>query len=382
MANRLAICLIARDEAANLPRCLGSLAGLDARVYLTDTGSQDYTPEIAASHGAEVRHFPWVNDFSAARNFSISNVPEDWILNLDADDYFPEGEAERIPSFLEGSSKIAFTLAYEVEEGSTPARGFKLFRNRLGIRFEGIIHEYVRNSLARFGPEAVGALPVLLKHTGYSREALARKVNRNLPLLQREWERSRAVADWPQTQYIGKKLAEDLFARGQATEAETMLRELLETMLARGERHATDWQATLLTNLLSHYHETSQDREALLACARFEPVFGDHPLFALYRGVTRMRSGAFPEALDDLDRFEHAALASVGDLSIPRPLLGAELWNYQGICRSALGDAEGAFRVFSKAAAAAPANPEYQTRLKLSSLALSHGTNLEHQTRP
>ena len=60
--------MIARDEAKNLPACLASVRGVVDEIIVCDTGSVDDTVAIAQAAGARVVHFPWVNDFSAARN--------------------------------------------------------------------------------------------------------------------------------------------------------------------------------------------------------------------------------------------------------------------------------------------------------------------------
>ncbi len=60
--------MIVRDEQENLPRCLGSVAGLFDEIVVVDTGSRDRTREIAREFGARVFDFVWVDDFAAARN--------------------------------------------------------------------------------------------------------------------------------------------------------------------------------------------------------------------------------------------------------------------------------------------------------------------------
>jgi glycosyltransferase involved in cell wall biosynthesis len=63
--------MIVRDEAANLPACLTSVKDVVDELIVLDTGSTDETVTIAQSFGAQVQHFTWCNDFSAARNESL-----------------------------------------------------------------------------------------------------------------------------------------------------------------------------------------------------------------------------------------------------------------------------------------------------------------------
>ncbi len=83
---KLSVCLITKNEEANLARCLESLRGLWDELIVVDTGSTDRTVEIAHSFGARLFHFTWQDDFSLARNFCISQATGDWILSIDADE--------------------------------------------------------------------------------------------------------------------------------------------------------------------------------------------------------------------------------------------------------------------------------------------------------
>ncbi|MBR5910088.1 MAG: glycosyltransferase family 2 protein, partial [Schwartzia sp.] len=98
---RISACYIVRNEAAKLDRSLASLEGAVDEIIVVDTGSSDDTVKIAETHGARVSHFPWQDDFSAARNVSLSKATGDWILVVDADEYFPEGMAKNIRPAVE-----------------------------------------------------------------------------------------------------------------------------------------------------------------------------------------------------------------------------------------------------------------------------------------
>jgi len=86
----ISVCMIVKNEEENLPRCLDSLRGLWDELIIVDTGSADKTKEIAASYGAKLYDFPWINDFSAARNFAFSKASCDYIYSADADEALDE----------------------------------------------------------------------------------------------------------------------------------------------------------------------------------------------------------------------------------------------------------------------------------------------------
>jgi len=86
MSARISLCLIARNEEAFLDACLRAAAPAADEIIVCDTGSTDRTVEIARAHGATVVHFPWVDDFAAARNAALAAATGDWVLALDADE--------------------------------------------------------------------------------------------------------------------------------------------------------------------------------------------------------------------------------------------------------------------------------------------------------
>lgn len=94
--------VLTRDEEANLPDCLASLAGWVERVVVVDSGSTDATLDIARAGGADVFSHPFDN-YGAQRNWALDNVSirTPWVLNLDADErvsgVLRDSILERIP---------------------------------------------------------------------------------------------------------------------------------------------------------------------------------------------------------------------------------------------------------------------------------------------
>src|ERR1700689_1316256 len=98
----VSLCVIARNEAANLPGCLGPLVPFVTETIVVDTGSTDATSSIAESFGARVFDFPWCDDFAAARNESLRRATGDWILWMDADDRLDAENTRRLADLLAG----------------------------------------------------------------------------------------------------------------------------------------------------------------------------------------------------------------------------------------------------------------------------------------
>ena len=82
----ISLCMIVKDEEQHLENCLNSIKELADEIIIVDTGSKDKTKEIAGKFTNKVYDFKWNDDFSEARNFSLSKATKDWILVLDADE--------------------------------------------------------------------------------------------------------------------------------------------------------------------------------------------------------------------------------------------------------------------------------------------------------
>lgn len=83
--NQLSVCIIAQNEAHNLPRLLSSIQGIADEIVVVDGGSTDPTPDIARDAGASVFSRPFSNH-ADQKNYAASLASNDWIFLLDADE--------------------------------------------------------------------------------------------------------------------------------------------------------------------------------------------------------------------------------------------------------------------------------------------------------
>lgn len=83
-SERVAACLIVRDERERLPAALHSVAFCD-EIVLVDGGSTDGTQEVARAAGAKLIENPWPG-FAAQRNVALEAATSEWVLELDADE--------------------------------------------------------------------------------------------------------------------------------------------------------------------------------------------------------------------------------------------------------------------------------------------------------
>lgn len=73
-----------KNEEEIIEKALESVKDFD-EIIVVDTGSTDKTKEIAKKYTNNIYDFPWIDDFSAARNFAIEKATGDWIYSIDAD---------------------------------------------------------------------------------------------------------------------------------------------------------------------------------------------------------------------------------------------------------------------------------------------------------
>ena len=89
----LSAVIITKDAASQLGPCLTSLYFAD-EIIVVDSGSTDGTRELAAAKGARVIEHVWLG-FGPQKRFAVSQVRNDWVLCVDADERIsPELAAE------------------------------------------------------------------------------------------------------------------------------------------------------------------------------------------------------------------------------------------------------------------------------------------------
>src|SRR5579871_3641923 len=158
MPSPVSLCMIVKNEEANLPACLRSVADLVGEMILVDTGSTDRTREVARSLGARVYDFAWVDDFAAARNESIRHATGPWVFWLDGDEALDEANRQRLRALFAGLGDAPAGYVMKQRSVSDPATGeatvfehVRLFPNRPQVRWKYRVHEQILPAL-----EAVG----------------------------------------------------------------------------------------------------------------------------------------------------------------------------------------------------------------------------------
>lgn len=198
-AMKISSCLIVKNEAENIVRCLESIKDISDEIIVVDTGSTDNTKEIALSYGAKIYDFEWNDNFSDARNFTLSKASGDWIIFLDADEYFDANTQNLLKPVLKrihNDKKFDALLCKRINTEGVDGRIAsvdpinRIFRGHNTIRFEGAIHEQALNKNNGINSANITDCSLIIYHTGYSSVLLPEKVDRNLKILEKEIEKN------------------------------------------------------------------------------------------------------------------------------------------------------------------------------------------------
>lgn len=191
--------MIVKNEEDNLERCLKSAEGIADEIIIVDTGSTDSTVELAKKYTSDIYFFQWINDFSAARNFSISKANGDWILILDGDDEISSKHKDDIRELTKNTSidVYSFNTLNFTNENDTQNLIYninpRLFQNKPGYKYEGAVHNQLLSVIKRVNPNfAMKVVPIDIYHYGYLQTNVDKKHKRerNMSILLSQLEKN------------------------------------------------------------------------------------------------------------------------------------------------------------------------------------------------
>jgi len=181
----ISLCMIVRDEEFSLENTLSTARPHVDQIIVVDTGSIDKTVSIANQYADRTEHFTWIDDFSAARNYSLKFATHPWILVLDADEIIGDEDYPKLGKLILDDTFDGFMLlqrqyrnnpeannpswrvASSDDQFSKNYRGYvenpilRLFKNDDSIRYSGAIHEIVDPSI---DPNRIGMSDVRIHH--------------------------------------------------------------------------------------------------------------------------------------------------------------------------------------------------------------------------
>lgn len=183
--------MIVRNEERCLERCLASVSTQVDEIVVVDTGSSDSSLDIAKAFNAMILEIEWPGAFDVARNVSLDQVKTDWVLWLDADEWFEGDNATKLLTNID-TSKEAFICERrdwmnQKDAGSTEL--IRLWKHRPNRRFVGVVHESIPDFDAAMDSKGlIAKSESIIEHDGYTGPLHKQKLERNIELILKELE--------------------------------------------------------------------------------------------------------------------------------------------------------------------------------------------------
>ncbi len=236
---RLTVALIVRDAQATLPTTLESVRGLADEIVVVDTGSADYTRDVARRYAQKVIGHRWDDDFAAARNAGLAAAQGEWVLWLDAGETLPAREQSFVRGWLQSQTAADHVGLLFVgvpplrPEGSVERIARARLHPRLpGLTFSGRVAESLSPAARRLGlTDQLIDATVWRTTAEHASETKRRKAQRNLQIAERE------VSDRGPSPRMSIVIGEARLDLGQFDQAAAAFRRALETS-ARGSLEA------------------------------------------------------------------------------------------------------------------------------------------------
>lgn len=196
----VSLCMIVRNGEHTLGKALASVATyVDEVVIGIDPSTDDNTRGVIA---AFKEANPWLavkafsglpalqDGFGAARNRTVEEACGDWILWMDADEECPAlHNAWRLLRPSNFNAYATPQIHYSVQPAGVLTTDYpaRLFRNKRGVRFYGLVHEHPEDVPGKSVTPCMMAGDIQFLHAGYVTEPVRRaRYHRNLPLLMRD----------------------------------------------------------------------------------------------------------------------------------------------------------------------------------------------------
>ncbi|MGB3558137.1 MAG: glycosyltransferase family 2 protein [Geitlerinemataceae cyanobacterium] len=150
----ISVLIPAKNEEANLPACLESVARAD-EIFVVDSQSDDRTCEIAKSSGATVVQFHFDGGWPKKKNWSLENLPfrNEWVLIVDCDERITPQLWDEMAVAIQDPNcdgcylnrRVFFLGKWIRHGGKYPDWNLRLFKHAKG-RYENLHTEDVPNT--------------------------------------------------------------------------------------------------------------------------------------------------------------------------------------------------------------------------------------------
>jgi len=295
--NMISICIITKNENKNLEECLRHIEKLKYEIVVVDTGSTDNSVATAKKYTDQVYFFEWCDDFSAARNFSISKASGDIIIVIDSDEFIVEFDKAAVEKIFEQKEKVIGRISIKETFGANAEFGAVDHVNRVFSKkhycYAGRIHEQVVaivNDTSENDTSIVN-LPITVLHNGYGGEETRKsKAERNIALLKRELE----IREDP---YMLYQLGKSFYMIAEYQKACECFSKGLEFDVNPELEYVIDMVETYGYSLIN-----TRQYETALQFENIYDQFGNTADFLFLMGLVYMNNEMYEKAIEELEK--------------------------------------------------------------------------------
>jgi glycosyltransferase involved in cell wall biosynthesis len=288
-------CVIVKNEEENIAQCINNIKNVADEIILVDTGSEDNTVQIAKELGANVYEHQWENDFSKAKNIALEHATGDWIIFLDADEYFHEDSLHKVRPVIQRAHDNHYTegifcgivhIDIETKGIISKEEVLRIFRNNKQFRFINTIHEEIRNKGIPL--RCISARDELtIMHTGYSASVKVSKAKRNLEMLLRNKDDEKS-AYYLATTYFSLQDYDNAYKYA----------DLALSVKAVTEYDYLAYKMHFIKIIITMAHESSNKEKIRLLIDEAKIKYGNHPEIAGIEANYLLREKHFIKSLE------------------------------------------------------------------------------------
>ncbi len=288
MKKTVSLCIIAKDAEDTLTNCLRSVSGLVNDIVLIDTGSTDKTKYIAADFDARIFDFKWNDNFSSARNFSLSKIVSDWVLILDSDEILV-GTKEQLEMLINQDFGDEIPMYFidiftYIKNAEKPEyvyyqKKIRLFPRHSNVFFKNSVYEEMVHPNGTENMLGLSANGIVIKH--FLKDGPKSKSKRNALILRKELKKN--PGDFLYNYLMGKEYLQ----YGYYDKALTYYRNSLESEEEKEKLILSE----ICTDIIKILYRKGDLEEALNECIRREGLCKDNPEYWLNYGFLALKQG-------------------------------------------------------------------------------------------
>ncbi|MFL0246785.1 glycosyltransferase [Candidatus Clostridium stratigraminis] len=303
----LSLCMIVKNEEDIIEKCLEAVKNFVDEIIIVDTGSLDSTKKVCLKYTEKIYDFTWIDDFAAARNFSISKTSNDWILVLDADEEVTHFNIKEIIKFINNEKNNELVGRIKRTNFMDDIKGIKIYMERANRLFNknyfcynGTIHEQV---VSKNGNNyCTDLVDICVEHEGYLKNNMIRKgkLNRNIDLL------NKAIENDPQDPYLFYQLGKSYYMIKDFEKACSCFKNSLSYKL--------DYKLEYVEDLVETYGYSLIEDERYDTALQIKDYFDyykNSPDFLFLMGIIHMNNAMFSQAIDYFDKCTNYEIGKV-----------------------------------------------------------------------